>query len=79
VRVTVTAKDIVKGRRSIADRCPVALALRHMTHRRWEVYFTALQDVTRRRGVAAPPRVAEWCEQYDDGLNVKPFAFELVT
>jgi len=78
VRVTVTAKDIVRGRRSIADRCPVALALKRATGRRWEVYFTVLQDVGRRRGIKTPDQVAEFCERYDDGVGMRPFTFELV-
>ena len=69
--------SIERGRRSIADRCPVALALKRATHRRWEVYFTVLQDVTRQRGFAIPDRVARWCEQYDEGIAMRPFAFEL--
>lgn len=78
MRVTVTAKDVAKGRRFIADRCPVALALRRTTHRRWEVYFTHLSDVTRQTGQRAPDAVAEFCERFDDGLGGKPFTFELV-
>ena len=77
MRVTVTTKDISKGRRSIADRCPVALALKRATRRRWEVYFTVLQDATRQRGVRTPDVVAAWCEKYDDGIAMRPFAFEL--
>lgn len=77
-RITVTTRDIVKGQRSIGDRCPVALALKRATGRRWEVYFQTLQDVRQQRGVATPLAVADWCERYDDGLLVRPFTFELV-
>ena len=77
MRVTVTSRDIVRGRRSIADRCPVALALKRATGRRWEVYFTVLQDVRRQRGCPTPEIVADWCERYDDELTVRPFTFEL--
>jgi hypothetical protein len=78
MRVTVTANDIHKGRRSIADRCPVALAIKRLTGRRWEVYFTYLSDVRRHKGQPTPLSVANFCEAYDDGLNVRPFTFELV-
>jgi hypothetical protein len=78
MRVVVTAKDIVKGRRSIADRCPVALALQRSTGRRWEVYFTHLSDVWHHAGQPTPLAVADFCEKFDDGIGVRPFAFELV-
>jgi hypothetical protein len=78
MHVVVTAKDIVKGRRSIADRCPVALALKRSTGRRWEVYFTHFSDVRRQRGYPTPLQVADWCEKYDDGIAMRPFHFELV-
>jgi len=78
VRVAVTSRDIVKGKRSIADRCPVALALQRTTHRRWEVYFTHLSDVRRQQAQPTPLAVADFCEKFDDGIGVRPFAFELV-
>jgi hypothetical protein len=78
MRVVVTQKDITRGQRSIADRCPVALALKRSTGRRWEVYFTHLSDVRRQRGMPTPERVADFCERFDDGIGVRPFAFELV-
>jgi hypothetical protein len=78
MRVVVTAKDITRGRRSIADRCPVALALQRTTRRRWEVYFTHFSDVRRQRGYPTPLAVADFCEKFDDGIGVRPFAFELV-
>jgi hypothetical protein len=77
MRVVVTAKDIVRGRRWLADRCPVALALNRATGRRWEVYFTHLADVRRQRGQATPLAVADFCEKFDDGIGVRPFTFEL--
>lgn len=78
MRIVVTTKDIAKGRRSIADHCPVALALKRATHHHWEVYAGSLTDCTANHGVRTPEAVADWIERYDDGLQMRPFTFELV-
>jgi hypothetical protein len=81
VRIEVTAEDVRAGARSDSGGCPVALALRRATGGQWWVggrglrpYFPAPPhgDV-----VDAPPQVARFVDDYDSGLPVSPFSFEL--
>lgn len=74
LRVRVTADDIARARRGRA--CPVALALRRLTGWLWDV-GTDFAATPKGRRFALPEAARQFGEDFDLGLRVEPFEFEL--
>lgn len=75
--VKVTQDDIDKGKRKRACFCPVALALNRDAPRGgWSVSDIMLVDGDGNL-YAAPINVSSFVMDFDRGLSVQPFEFEL--
>jgi hypothetical protein len=78
MRVAVTAKDITDGERGNSLRCPVALALKRITGRDWEVLKTVAYPTGSTERYPLPLAATAWLAHSDAGADVEPFAFALV-
>ena len=76
ITVTVTPRDIVKGKQWSACGCPVALALRRATGRKISVGPLELADEDETH-VDLPAEVVDFIRRFDRGEPVEPFRFEI--
>jgi hypothetical protein len=74
-RIQVTAQDIKRGKPCDSDRCPVAIALRRETKRKWRVGRALAALPGSRTVIRLPKRVTDKIYVFDDDGPMKPFAF----
>lgn len=77
MRIIVTKEDIEKGRARDAQNCPVALALRRAGVVHFGVSGILVWVASGNQAVVLPGHVQEWILNYDYGLQMEPFEFEL--
>jgi hypothetical protein len=79
--VQVTQDDIDAGLPCVSNHCPVALALNRATGCEWDVQGNGCCGIRMKAknyfSLNAPNDVAYFVEEFDDGLPVEPFEFEL--
>jgi hypothetical protein len=75
MKVEVTQEDIDKGGRWMAERCPVARALRREVGGAVGVSGGYWIKRTGNSWIALPKKVFRWTQRFDMGRPVKPFTF----
>ena len=73
--VSVTRKDIERGKKCRTDCCPIALAIRKIPG--WERATVATFIKNNHIGYLAPEEAQDFMADFDAGLPVKPFKFKL--
>lgn len=74
--IEVKQKHIDEGAKGSCSRCPIALALLDAGHRDvWIGNITLYTSV--RKETYLPPKAIQWINNFDDGLPVLPFSFEI--
>lgn len=81
MKITVTREDIDAGRKRDPYDCAVAKALRRAGVAHYGVAGTLVlvKDRDQRRSVVLPAAVQEWIVDFDWGVPVQPFEFDLCT
>lgn len=78
MKISVTQEDIDKGERNECRRCPVALALARAGFSGWEVDAgTIFLPHSTAEPIRTPVEVTRFVLDFDEGLPVFPFTFEL--
>lgn len=78
--VVVTQEHIDKGHRNSVTSCPVALALDDLRVHVWGGDVCLSRDGTHQGehfNVTLPGEVSAWVNDFDDGLPVTPFEFDI--
>lgn len=78
--VVVTQDHIDRGARNSVTSCPVSLALDDVRVHVWGGDVCLSRDGTHQGehfGVTLPGEVAAWINDFDDGLPVHPFEFDI--
>ena len=75
--VEVTQQDIERGSLIECRSCPVALALQRATGREVEVAGPWFIFANSRRHFNLPESVRDFVAQFDSGVAVQPFSFEI--
>ena len=79
--IDVTYSDIMRGKRTKTNACPVALAIKRTVNPSWNVsviptnvhFFHNISEVNR----LIPPEVTEFIKAFDAGRLIAPFSFVL--
>jgi hypothetical protein len=74
MKIQVTAEHIRDGQRCNSARCPIALALQEPA---WEARAGAILAVLSDGFYRLPYEVRKFMRDFDRGLPVEPFEFEL--
>lgn len=77
MRIEVTQEDIKKGERHSGISCPIALALKRALPGRHVGVSEETADIGENARVLLPLEAQDFIDDFDDGLGVDPFAFEL--
>jgi hypothetical protein len=80
MKVRVTRQDIRKGVKESQDSCPVARAIKRITHKKVYVDPDSIIVYYRRDQSTfydTTSEVTDFIELFDDGGKVSPFTFEL--
>lgn len=78
MRVRVEHWDIINGRRTAPDHCPVALAVRRQSGRsKIAVSSYSVDLLDGMKDAELPPEARQFVRDFDSGRPVKPFSFEL--
>jgi hypothetical protein len=78
MKITVTQEHIDKGIREDCTACPIALALRERGFDKYSVGRYAIYPNWGRRGAVGLSRAAvRFTREFDQGLPVQPFSFNL--
>jgi hypothetical protein len=78
ITVSVTKRDISRGRRCSSSTCPVAWALNRRTAKKWDVACgRCLLFATAHWSAPMPEVVKDFVDAFDNGKPVKPFRFRL--
>lgn len=81
--IEVTEDDIARGKRCDARSCPIALAIRRAVGREYGVLvaysniYLGLDEQAVPDWRMTPPAIERWLLDYDNGLAVQPFSFDL--
>lgn len=75
IKIRVTAEHIRRGARSQPFSCPIALACQAAGQTKPLVGLDVLFADDHKH--LLPPAVQQWVRNFDDGLPVEPFEFEL--
>jgi hypothetical protein len=77
--IDVTQEDIEQGRPQSTLCCPVALAMRRITGKRWTVGTTSMSclDVDTNKKRFLPVGVGRRISLFDRGGVMEPFSFEV--
>lgn len=79
--ISVTKEDIENGGRDNISTCPVALAVRRVTKKRFQVGSTEIYPPLSERHFPQPIRisdqVAEFIKRFDAKKRVQPFTFRI--
>lgn len=86
MKIAVTADDIREGRRYVCERCPVALALLRAcadgvfvraSYFSAALWFAGREAACQGHVTAFPAEATRFVDDFDRGLDVAPFEFEL--
>lgn len=75
--INVTQEHIKQGCRVNCAKCPVALALKERTGDLWLVGGSYIRRNGHNDLIELPAVVTQWILDFDDGIEVQPFSFEL--
>lgn len=79
MKIKVTQDDIARGLSYTEDQCPLARAIKRVTHRRVSVHpwrFIVYHNDTDWTIYHLPPRAEKFVNDFNWGMKVKPFSFE---
>lgn len=83
ITINVTKKDILKGERENACKCPIALAIKRKTKKLASVYNISSIYINgvKYQGDTANDiiKIDSFIKRFDDGLPVNPINISLVT
>lgn len=79
MKIRVTPKDILKGRRNIGDSCPIALAIKRRVYYSVHVGRTQLTFYNKKecKSYDLPPKAIKFINEFDKHKKVKPLTFNI--